>query len=232
MEPSQEPSFLSEMMMMMGSSSSLPLFIVPHKAPPAPPKSKRDWKDDSTALLMDLFEEKFLANSMNSLTQQQWQEILLRIEEAFPWTPLHTWAEVQSKVHKMQKKFNQLKQEHGESGAGQCKWPWFEQFLMIWGKTAEACDTAGGMDNGVPIDSVGGSTQEPVNMEDTEEHDAPPPPDRQAPPFASNSSEVSKTPPTPRSTACTKPGVDGKPPQKSVLKKLCRGQGEKIRWSS
>jgi hypothetical protein len=37
----------------------------------------RDWKDDSTALLMDLFEEKFLANSMNSLTQQQWQEILI-----------------------------------------------------------------------------------------------------------------------------------------------------------
>ncbi len=62
---------------MMGSRSSLPLFIVPHTAPPAPPKSKRDWKNDSTALLMDLFEEKFLANSMNSLTQQQWQEIFI-----------------------------------------------------------------------------------------------------------------------------------------------------------
>ncbi len=73
--------------MMMGSSSSLPLFIVTHTAPPAPPKSKRDWKDDSTALLMALFEEKFLANSMNSLTQQHWQEILLRIEEAFLLTP-------------------------------------------------------------------------------------------------------------------------------------------------
>jgi hypothetical protein len=59
--------------MMMGSSSSLPLFIVPHTTPPAPPKSKRDWKNDSTALLMDLLKEKFLANSMNSLTQQQWQ---------------------------------------------------------------------------------------------------------------------------------------------------------------
>jgi hypothetical protein len=77
MESSQEPSFLSQMMM-MGSSSSF------HTAPPAPPKSKRDWKDDSTTLLMDLFEEKFLANSMNIFTQQQWQEILLRIEEAFP----------------------------------------------------------------------------------------------------------------------------------------------------
>jgi hypothetical protein len=32
----------------------------------------------------------------------------------------------------------------------QCKWPWFEQCLMIWGKTAKACGTAGGMDNGVP----------------------------------------------------------------------------------
>jgi hypothetical protein len=30
------------------------------------------------------------------------------------------------------------------------------------------------MDNGVPIDSVGGSAQEPVNLEDAEEHDAPP----------------------------------------------------------
>jgi hypothetical protein len=96
--------------MMMGSSSSLPLFnIVPHTAPAAPPKSKRDWKNDSTALLMNFFEEKFLANSTNSLTQKQWQEILLKIEEAFPLTPPRTWAQVQSKVHKMQKKFNQLK---------------------------------------------------------------------------------------------------------------------------
>jgi hypothetical protein len=36
---------------------------------------------------MDLFEEKFLANRMNSLTQQQLQENLLRIEEAFPLNP-------------------------------------------------------------------------------------------------------------------------------------------------
>ncbi len=50
---------------------------------------------------------------------------------------------------------------------------------MIWGKIAKACDTAGGMDNGVPIDLVGGSVQEPVNLEDTEEHDAPPSPNRQ-----------------------------------------------------
>jgi hypothetical protein len=145
MEPSQEPSFLSQMM--MGSSSSLPLFIVPHTAPPAPPKSKRDWKDDCTTLLMDLFEAKLLANIMNSLTQQQWQEFLLRIEEAFQLTPPHTWAQVQSKVHKMRKKFNQLKQKHGKSDAGQCKWPWFERCLMIWGKTAKACGTAGGMAN-------------------------------------------------------------------------------------
>jgi len=87
---------------------------------------------------MDLFEEKFLANSMNRLTKQQWQEILLKIEETFPLTPPHTWAQgaqVQSKVHKMWMKYNQLKQEHGESDAGQCKWPWFERCLMIWGKT-------------------------------------------------------------------------------------------------
>jgi hypothetical protein len=57
---------------------------------------------------MDLFEEKFLANSMNSLTQQQWQEILSRIEEAFPLTPPRTWAQVQSKVHKMRKKFKSI----------------------------------------------------------------------------------------------------------------------------
>jgi hypothetical protein len=65
MEPPQEPGFLSQIM--MGSSSSLPLFIEPHTAPLAPSKSKRDWKDDSTALLMDLFEEKFLTNTMKSL---------------------------------------------------------------------------------------------------------------------------------------------------------------------
>ncbi len=74
------------------------------------------------------------------------------------------------------------------------------------------------------------------------EHDVPPSPDRQVPPFASNASQVSKTPPTPRSAACKKPGVDGKPPQKFVFKKLRRGnfvfkklrrgQGEQIRWSS
>jgi hypothetical protein len=198
---------------MMDSGSSLPLFIVPHTAHLPPPKSKRDWKDDSTALLMDLFEEKFFANSMNSLTQQQWQEILIKIEEAFPLTPPRTWAQVQSKVHKMRKKFNEFKQEHGESDVGQCKWPWFERCLMIWGKTAtKACNTAGGgMDNnGVPTDSVGASAQEPFNLRDIEEHDAPPSPDRQVPPFAGNSSQVSKTPPpTRRSIACKKPGVDG-----------------------
>ncbi len=103
---------------------------------------------------------------------------------------------------------------------------------MIWGKTSKACGTAGSTDNGVPTDLVGGFAQEPVNWEDIEEHDAPPSPDRQVPPFANNSSQVSKTPPTPRSAACKKPGVDGKPPQKSIFKKLCRGQGEKIRCSS
>jgi hypothetical protein len=84
---------------------------------------------------------------------------------------------------------------------------------MIWGKTAKACNTAGGgMDNGVPTDSVGASAQEPFNLRDIEEHDAPPSPDRQVPPFAGNSSQVSKTPPpTRRSIACKKPGVDGKP---------------------
>ncbi len=67
---------------------------------------------------------------------------------------------------------------------------------MTWGKIAKVCDTAGGMDNGVPIDSVGGSVQEPVSLEDTEEHDAPLSPNRQVPPFAGNSSQGSKTPPT------------------------------------
>jgi hypothetical protein len=87
--------------------------------------------------------------------------------------------------------------------------------MMIWGKTAKACGTAGGRDNGVPIDWVGESVQESVNLEDTEEHDAPPSLNREVPPFAGNSSQGSKTPPTPRSAACKKPVVDGKPPQKS-----------------
>ncbi len=72
---------------------------------------------------------------------------------------------------------------------------------MIWGKTDKACGTAGGMDNGAPINSVGGSAQEPVNVEDTEAHDALPSPNRQVPPFAGNSSQGSKTPPTPRSAS-------------------------------
>jgi len=72
---------------------------------------------------------------------------------------------------------------------------------MIWGKIAKTCDTAGGMDNGVPIDLVGGSVQKSVNLEDTEDHDAPSP-SRQVPPFAGNSSQGSRTPPTPRSAAC------------------------------
>jgi hypothetical protein len=59
-----------------------------------------------------------------------------------------------------------------------------------------------GLDNGVPIDSVGGSAQESVNLEDSEEHDAPPCPNRKVPPFASNSSQGSKIAPTPRSAAC------------------------------
>jgi hypothetical protein len=34
---------------------------------------------------------------------------------------------------------------------------------MIWGKTAKACGTAEGMDNGVPIVWVGGSAQESLS---------------------------------------------------------------------
>jgi hypothetical protein len=34
----------------------------------------------------------------------------------------------------MQKKINELKQEHGKCGTSQCKWPWFERCLVIWGK--------------------------------------------------------------------------------------------------
>jgi hypothetical protein len=42
------------------------------------------------------------------------------------------------------------------------------------------------------IDSVGGFAQEPLNWEDTEEHDAPPSPNRQVPPFAGNSSKSAR----------------------------------------
>jgi len=40
--------------------------------------------------------------------------------------------------------------------------PQFERCLMIWGKTAKACGAARGMDNGVRMDSVGVSTQDPL----------------------------------------------------------------------
>jgi len=117
--------------------------------------STQDWEDDSTALLMNLFEEKFLANNMNSLTQQQWQEILLRIEEAFPSTLRTLEFKFSAKYTKCRRNLISWNRSI-QSSAGQCKWPWFEQCLMIWGKTSKACGTAGSMDNGVPTDSVGG----------------------------------------------------------------------------
>jgi hypothetical protein len=52
------------------------------------PNPREIGKDDSTTLLMDLFEEKFLANRMKSLTQHQWQENLLRIEGGISTKPL------------------------------------------------------------------------------------------------------------------------------------------------
>jgi hypothetical protein len=70
MEPSQKSGLLSHMMMVSGSS--LPLSIVLHIATLLPPKSKKDWKDYSTTLLMDLFEKSFFVNNMNVLTQQEW----------------------------------------------------------------------------------------------------------------------------------------------------------------
>jgi hypothetical protein len=53
--------------------------------------------------------------------------------------------------------------------------------------------------------------------EDTEEHDAPPCPNRQVPPFATNSSQGSKIAPTPRSAACKNPGVDSKSLHKNLF---------------
>jgi len=75
-------------------------------------------------------------------------------------------------------KLNQLKHEYGEYGIGQCKWPWFEWCLMIWGKISKACGTIGGMDNGVQIDLAGGLVQELVNLKDNEKHDVLPSPNR------------------------------------------------------
>jgi len=96
------------------------------------------------------------------------------------------------------------------------------------GQTAKACGTAGSMDNGVPIDSVDGSAQEPVNLEETEKHDAPLSPNKQVPPFAGNSSQGSKTAATPRSAACKKPGVDGKPLKVLLLRNCVQGRERKL----
>jgi hypothetical protein len=78
---------------------------------------------------------------------------------------------------------------------------------MIWARLPSIVALLEAWTNGIPIDSVGGSAQEPVNLEDTEKRDAPPSPNRQVPQFAVNSSQGSKTPPTPRSAACKKPWV-------------------------
>ncbi len=67
------------------------------------------------------------------------------------------------------------------------------------------------MDNNVPNDLVCGFAHELVNLEDTEEHDVAPSPNKQVFPFAGNSSQVSKTPPTSRLIAYKKSRVDGKP---------------------
>ncbi len=64
---------------------------------------------------------------------------------------------------------------------------------------------------------MGGSAQEPVNLEDTEEHDALPAPNRQVPPLqATLLKAVRLHPHRGQQAACKKPGVDGKPPQKIV----------------
>jgi hypothetical protein len=67
------------------------------------------------------------------------------------------------------------------------------------------------MDNNVPNDLVCGFAHEHVNLEDIEEHDVPPSPNKQVLPSIGNSSQVSKTRPTSRIIACKKPRVDGKP---------------------
>jgi hypothetical protein len=66
---------------------------------------------------------------------------------------------------------------------------------------------------GVPIDSVDGSTQ------DLLKNGAPPSPDKQVPPFADSSSQVSKTPTTMRAAAWRKSGVNAKPPRKKLFLK-------------
>jgi hypothetical protein len=63
----------------------------------------------------------------------------------------------------------------------------------------------------VPIDSVDGSRQDLLKNGD------PPSPDKQVPPFADSSSQVSKTPTTMRAAAWKKPGVNAKPPQKKLV---------------
>jgi hypothetical protein len=67
------------------------------------------------------------------------------------------------------------------------------------------------MDNNVPNDLVCGFAHELVNLEDIEEHDVPPSPNKQVFPFACNFFQVSKTPPMSKLIACKKSRVDGKP---------------------
>ncbi len=56
-------------------------------------------------------------------------------------TPLRTWAQLQCKIHKVRKKFNQLKQEDGESDAGQCKWTWFVLGFAGRQATSRMCES-------------------------------------------------------------------------------------------
>ncbi|CAK9275817.1 unnamed protein product [Sphagnum jensenii] len=54
-------------------------------------------------------------------------------------------------------------------------------------------------------------------LQDLLKHGAAPTPDKQVPPFADSSSQVSKTPTKMRAAAWKKPGVCAKPPQKKLL---------------
>jgi hypothetical protein len=125
----------------------------------------------------------------------------------------------------MLKKFNQLKQEDGESDAGECKWTWFEPCLTIWGKITkarlvallEAWTMVFQLIRWVDLRRSLSTWRILKNMMllllQT---------DRFLP-FAGNSSQGSKTPHTHtlRSATYKKPGVDGKASTKKLFERNC-----------
>jgi hypothetical protein len=149
------------------------VYCASHTAPPAPLKSKRYWKDDSTAWLMDLFEEKFLANSAwTAWHSNNGKKFYWGLRRHFQWPLRALGLKFSSKyIIKCWRNlinWNRSIENPVQVNANAMVWAMFTdlgqdcQGLWHSWRHRQCCSNW----------LVGGSAQEPVNLEETEEHDA------------------------------------------------------------